>query len=121
MWIGADVTLKKGITLHTGCIVGAYSLVTHDVPPYAVVGGTPAKIIKYRFDSQMIKKLLESRWFDYDVNYLDVPSDIYAYEFIQHFNEHKGELPRLQPVRLEDIFLDLREKRKAVWPKTFKV
>ena len=113
MWVGANVTLKKGITLHTGCVVGANSLVTHDVPPYAVVGGVPAKVIKYRFDSQIIKRLLESRWFDYDVNYLDLPSDIYVYDFVKYFLEHREELPRLYTVKLHDVIADVKKKNQS--------
>lgn len=110
VWIGANVTLKKGITLHTGCVVGANSLVTHDVPPYAVVGGIPAKVIKYRFDSHMINRLLESRWFDYDVNYLNVSSDIYTYDFVEYFLVHKTEIPKLQNVSLADILARVKEE-----------
>ena len=113
VWIGANVTLKKGVTLHTGCVVGANSLVTHDVPPYAVVGGVPAKLIKYRFDSHTIRCLLESRWYEYDVNYLDVPSDIYVYDFIKHFNEHKDKLPKLETVKLDYVIESLTHPNRV--------
>jgi tetrahydrodipicolinate N-succinyltransferase len=59
--------LKRGITLHNGCVVGAGSVVTKDVPPYAIVAGNPARIIKYRFDDNIIEQLLNLRWFDYCV------------------------------------------------------
>lgn len=110
VWIGDNVTLKKGITLHTGCVVGTNSLVTHDVPPYAVVGGVPARIIKYRFDPLLIKKLLESRWYEYDVNYLQVKSDIYVYDFLKAFEEHREELPRLEMMKLGTVLEELPSK-----------
>lgn len=59
VWFGAKVTIMSGVTIHQGAIVAACSVVTKDVPPYTIVGGNPAKIIKYRFDEELIKKLLE--------------------------------------------------------------
>ena len=55
-WIGANSTILKGVTIGEGAVVAAGSVVTKDVPPYSVVGGVPAKVIKYRFDDETIKK-----------------------------------------------------------------
>jgi acetyltransferase-like isoleucine patch superfamily enzyme len=65
VWIGQDVRLKRGVTIGDGAIIGACALVTKDVPAYAVMGGVPAKIIRYRFPERLIARLLESRWWDY--------------------------------------------------------
>lgn len=65
VWIGENVTLKGGIKVGDGAIIGMNALVTKDVPPYAIVGGNPAKIIKYRFDDKIIKKLLSIKWWDW--------------------------------------------------------
>ena len=54
--------LPKG----TGCIVAAGSVVTKDVPPYAIVGGNPARVIRKRFDDDRIAMLLEMKWWDWD-------------------------------------------------------
>lgn len=62
VWVGARVTLMYEVTIGNGAIVGANALVTKDVPPYAVVGGVPARIIKYRFDPDTIAKLLQIAW-----------------------------------------------------------
>lgn len=60
VWIGMNVTIMSGVTISRGAVVGTNSLVTKDVPPYAIVGGVPAKIIKYRFnDPRLIKELLK--------------------------------------------------------------
>lgn len=64
VWIGNNVLLKRGITLHTGCVVGAGSIVTKDVPPYAIVAGNPAKIIRMRFNEALVQRLLASAWWD---------------------------------------------------------
>jgi len=65
VWIGADVTLAQGIQIGSGAVIGSNALVTKDVPPYAVVGGVPAKIIKYRFSKEIIDKLLTLEWWKY--------------------------------------------------------
>ena len=54
--IGVNVTIMGGVTIGNGAVVGANSLVTKDIPPYAIVGGNPAKIIKYRFEDEIIEK-----------------------------------------------------------------
>lgn len=64
VWIGEMATLKRGITLHTGCVVGAHALVTRDVPPYAVVAGNPARVVKHRFEPPLIEALLASAWWE---------------------------------------------------------
>jgi acetyltransferase-like isoleucine patch superfamily enzyme len=65
VWIGAETMIKRGVTIGHGAIVGTRSLVTKDVPPYAIVGGLPAKIIRYRFNEAIIQGLLTSQWWRY--------------------------------------------------------
>jgi len=56
VWIGANVVVSPGVHIKRGAIVGANSVVTKDVDAYSIVGGAPAKFIKYRFDQETIKK-----------------------------------------------------------------
>lgn len=71
VWIGANVVVTTGVNIGDGAIIAAGAVVTKDVPPYAIVGGVPAKIIKYRFDEPTIKELLELQWWDLEPEQLD--------------------------------------------------
>jgi acetyltransferase-like isoleucine patch superfamily enzyme len=86
--IGNDVSIfdrafiVQGVKIGDGAVVAAGAVVTKDVPPYAVVAGVPAKVVKYRFDDETIKKLLELKWWRYDlsdlgqIDWRDVPKAI---------------------------------------------
>lgn len=67
VWIGRGAFVKGGVTIGDGAVVAAHAVVTKDVPPYAIVGGVPAKVLRYRFDEETVKELLELRWWDYDL------------------------------------------------------
>ena len=64
VWIGDGVFIKNGVTIGDGAIIGARAVVTKDVPPYAVVVGVPAKVIKYRFPPEVIEELLALKWWE---------------------------------------------------------
>lgn len=64
VWIGTGVMIIGGVNIGDGAVIGAGAVVTKDVPPYAVVGGVPAKIIRYRFTKEQIEELLKIRWWD---------------------------------------------------------
>lgn len=67
VWIGYDALIMPGITVGDGAIIATRSVVTKDVPPYAVVAGNPAKVVKMRFDPRTIERLLAIKWWDWKI------------------------------------------------------
>lgn len=66
VWIGDGALIKSGVNIGDGCVVGMGSVVTKDVPPYAIIAGNPAKLIRYRFTQQIIEDLLKIRWWNFN-------------------------------------------------------
>ena len=64
VWIGEGVMILGGVSIGDGAVIGAGAIVTKNVPPYAIVGGVPAKIIRYRFSEEQIEALLKLKWWD---------------------------------------------------------
>ena len=89
VWIGFRSTILSGVHIGQGAIVAAGSVVTKDVPPYAIVGGVPAKVIKYRFSPEMITELLR-------VDYSQLTEEL--------VKEH-----------IEDLYKDLEDKGQLQW------
>lgn len=65
VWIGRSAIVLAGVTIGDGSVIGAGSVVTKDVPPYAIVAGNPARLIRYRFDENVIQKLKEINWWNF--------------------------------------------------------
>lgn len=70
VWIGRNALIKQGVTIGIGAVVGMGSVVTKNVEPYAIVGGNPAKLIRYRFPEEIIKDLMASKWWELPENEL---------------------------------------------------
>ena len=70
VWIGDSAIIMDGVKIGDGSIIAAGAVVTKDVPPYAIVGGVPAKIIRYRFDEDDINFLLELSWWEKDKKWI---------------------------------------------------
>lgn len=68
VWIGTNSVLSGNITIGNGAVIAANSFVNRDIPPYAIVAGSPAKIIKYRFDEETRDILNDLNWWDWDIN-----------------------------------------------------
>ena len=77
-WIGYGVSIISGVTIGDGAMVLAGAVVTKDVPPYAIVGGVPAKIISYRYSNEDIDFLLKCRWWEKDDNWLKHHVDLFS-------------------------------------------
>ena len=71
VWIGTNSIIMGDVTIGTGAIVGAGSIVTKDVPPYTIVAGAPARPIRKRFDDTTIEKLLKSHWWEWSLEKIE--------------------------------------------------
>ena len=65
VWICAKATILSGVTVGDGAVIAAGAVVTKDVPPYAIVAGVPARVVKFRFPPEVVARLLEIRWWDW--------------------------------------------------------
>jgi hypothetical protein len=99
VWLGSDLLLKPGLTIGDGAVVAAGSIVNKDVPPYAIVGGVPAKIIRYRFADDVIEKLLALKWWDYNAIEFNIKADSPIEEFIDTVGTqiNEGEISKFEP------------------------
>ena len=89
VWIGYGATVMSGVHIGQGAVVAACAVVTKDVPPYAIVGGVPAKVIKYRFEPEMIEELLK-------VDYSKLSKEM--------IEEH-----------IDDLYSELKDKKQIDW------
>ncbi len=68
VWIGMEAVIMPGVTIGDGAVVAARSAVTHDVPPFAISAGNPARVVKMRFDEKTVKRLIEIAWWNWDAD-----------------------------------------------------
>ena len=95
VWIGDGAMILSGVTIGDGAVVGARALVTKDVKPYEIVGGNPAKHIKYRFNEEQIEKLLKIKWWNWSIEKIIDNFDLILNDDIdtfiaKHYNESLG-------------------------------
>jgi acetyltransferase-like isoleucine patch superfamily enzyme len=89
VWLGNSAIILPGVSIGDGAVVGAQAVVSKDVPPYAVAVGNPAQVVKYRFDSDQIRALLQICWWDWDDDVLSAAeSDFFLPidEFIEKYS-----------------------------------
>ena len=85
VWIGANVTIMSGVHIGDGAVLANNSHVVKSVDPYSLVGGNPAKLIKYRFSPTQIEKLLEIKWWDWDDSKINNMTHLLCNENIDEF------------------------------------
>ena len=102
VWIGAEVMIKRGVTIGDGAVIGTRSLVTKDVPPYADVAGTPARLIRYRFDDKLIEDLRASQWWRYGPDVLQALDVRDPAVFLERLREREAR-GDIQPLVLEPL------------------
>lgn len=89
VWMGHNANIMPGTMIGDGAVIAAGSVVTKDVPPYAIVAGVPAKIIRYRFDEKTIERLAAVRWWDLElpqlsgINFRDIQASLSQLEDIR--------------------------------------
>lgn len=67
VWIAQNVVLRSGITIGNGAVIGAGAVVVKDVPPFAIVGGNPARVLRYRFAPEIVERIEQVAWWEYHV------------------------------------------------------
>jgi acetyltransferase-like isoleucine patch superfamily enzyme len=85
VWIGDNVTIMSGITIGDGAVIANNSHVVKNVEPYSLVGGNPAKLIKYRFSSDQIEQLLKIKWWYWDDEKINKYTPLMCNENIDNF------------------------------------
>lgn len=93
VWIGSHVLVNGGVNVGHGAVIGAGAVVVKDVPPYAIVGGVPAKVIRYRFSEDVIEKLLSIKWWE-------LPDEILK-DNVELFQSEIIDIEKLQQLRLD--------------------
>lgn len=78
VWIGAHAIILSGVTIGDGSIIAAGAVVNKDVPPYAVVAGNPARVVKYRFNEELITELLNVKWWNWEIDKIKRNKDFFT-------------------------------------------
>ena len=123
--IGEGVTIMGGVRIGNGALIGSGAVVTKNVPPFAIVGGNPAKIIKYRFEEKIIEKLNKIKWWNWEINIIEERMDDIRgniYDFIEKYYNNISEIlgcAEIKKVReiYEKVYLFLpdREGKNNIW------
>ena len=91
VWIGANATILSGVTIGDGAVIAAGAVVNKDVAPYSVVGGVPAKHIKYRLKEDQVRGMLEIRWWDWPLDKIKDNRKLFYGDPAAFISEHQAE------------------------------
>lgn len=97
VWIGMSATILSGVKIGSGAVIGCHAVVAKDIPPYAIAVGNPARVVKYRFDEETIRKLLAIAWWDWPENEVIQVLPLLLSDNIMGFIEYceaNGKLPQ---------------------------
>lgn len=110
VWIGNNVTMMGGVRIGNGAVIGANSTVTKDIPPYAIAVGSPAKVIRYRFDDETIHKLDTIKWWNWPAEKIreNAPFLEHTEEFVEKFYS-----PELEYAEKDVLDVDLDALKQA--------
>lgn len=97
VWIATGAQIKRGVTIADGAVIGTNAVVTHDVGPYEIWAGVPAKKIGQRFDDKIIERLLKLKWWDLPENILEDNIELFSYKLTEETLE-----------KLESVVLEFR-------------
>lgn len=101
VWLGNNCSVNPGLVIGDGASIAAEAVVTKDVPPYAIVGGNPARLIRFRFETDIIDALLELKWWDYRLSDIRRIGPANPVSFIDRFRREVGSLERFDPQGLD--------------------
>lgn len=96
VWIGKGATIMGGVKIGNGAVIGANAVVAKDIPPYAIAVGNPARVVKYRFDAETIKKFLAVKWWNWDLKKIadNLPLMTYVEKFlVAHYSPELDAFP----------------------------
>lgn len=115
VWIGANVLIRRGVSIGDGAIVAAGAFVNKDVAPYTIVGGLPAKVIGKRFSDEIIERLLALKWWEFDVSDLSGVAFDDIEQAIEQITEREraGEISRV-PVTYDEVVISRKGYRSLV-------
>lgn len=126
VWVGHGATIMAGVTLHNGCVVAADSVVTKDVPPYTIVGGNPARILRRRFDEETAEALQQIAWWDWPEqlqnarkNDFSLPVQEFIEKYLPDENETAGDVlpPQISGDRTCILFVPDVKDAHPLYPK----
>lgn len=100
VWFGSDVYLNQAVRIGNGAVIAANSHVTKDVPDYAIVGGNPARVIRYRFPTPIIRELMDIQFWRFSMRDLQQLNVQDIEQFIRDFREAEGQLKPWNPTRI---------------------
>lgn len=115
VWIGANVVVRKGVRIGDGAIIGAGSFVNRDVEPYSIVGGLPARHLRYRFPLEIRQRLLALRWWRFEINDLaGIPFDDILTALVMIEQREKAGLIQPRPWQFNAVTLNTKGFRDFV-------